>query len=574
MKERIKTVVALLLCMVFLLSALACGGEDDVADASAQGGKAESAAAAEKKEKLDIRFPYDGAPVSISYMDIDYRNDVRTYDGVVDEKLQEMLGNITFEYNLLPAGDFDSQYRLRAAVGDLCDINVGLNGQTIANNYGDTGYLLDFSAYLDYMPNYCKLAETYGNVFSYGEDGGIYAVTQVLPNDYFCFNWTWNNYYTENYGIEKPTTMEELLEAFRAAKAINPASYPFMSWPNGWLQQLCISYLGLRPFCVTLDAGCTLEYDWENTQEFVYPVLMDGAKEMIEFLHTCYAEGLIPPDFLTMDKETCNNIIIGSGDGWLAYGSWPVPGDFDAMSKTVAKDYAGYSVEYMLTPVWAGGRNKAYLFPNVEEGAGSGAISVNADVKNPELVCALIDYMISDEVDALVNWGIEGETYTVNENGERDFLRDVKSGTNPIGFIDLEKDYSCYTHINYKQFSWMSASTTTWEAQNKITLSTNWLPIWNDIQKYAIDHPECVISRGVADVAYTVDEIEEFSILLGKANTFCAEMLTSFVTGARDMSEWDEAIAELKEIGKLDRVLEIANGNKDSWKPLLVDGTR
>jgi putative aldouronate transport system substrate-binding protein len=520
-------------------------------------------------EKLDISFPYTGDPITISYFDVDYRNDARTYDGIIDEKLQKMIGNVVFEYNLVPESDFESQYRLRAAVGDLSDINVGLNGQSIANTYGDTGYLLNFADYLEYMPNYCKLAEKYGNVFSYGEDGGIYAVTQVLQQNYFCFNWTWNNYYTVNYGIEKPETMEELLEAFRAAKKINPNSYPFMSWPNGWLQQLVISYLGLRPFCVTLDGGCTLEYDWEDTHEFVYPILQDGAKEMIEFLHICYEEELIPPDFLTMTQENCNNIIMGSGDGWLAYGSWPVPGDFDAMTPQVQKEHPGYSVEYMLTPRWSEGRNKAYLYPNVEEGSAPGAISVNADVENPEFICALIDFMISDQVDELVNWGIEGETFEIDENGNRKFLDDVRTRANRLGTIDLEKDYSLYTHINYKQFSWMSASTTTWDAQNMVTLGESWLPIWEGIQQYGAEHPEVVISRGIADVQYTVDEIEELSILLGRANTYCAEMLTAFVTGKRPMSEWDQAIAELKEVGNLDRVLEIANGNKDTWKPII-----
>ena len=565
-----KRVIAILLLATIMLGLAACGSQ------TPNGGGGNNPSSGNQgdspKEVKTITFPYTGDPITLSYMDIDYRNDVRTYDGIVDEKLQEMIGNINFRYNLLPSGDFESQYRLRASVGDLCDINVGLNGQTIANNYGDTGYLLDFSKYLDYMPNYCKLAEKYGNVFSYGEDGGIYAVTQVLQKNYYCFNWTWNNYYTENYGIQKPTTMDGLLEAFRAAKKINPNCYPFMSWPNGWLQQLCISYLGLRPFCVTLDGGCTLEYDWEDTHEFIYPILKDGAREMIEFLHTCYEEQLIPPDFLTMKQETCNNIIIGSGDGWLAYGSWPVPGDFDVMRDSVAADYPGYSVEYMFTPVWEGGTGKAYLFPNVEEGAGPGAISVRADVENPELVCALIDYMISDEVDDLVNWGIEGETYRINDKGEHEFLETVKSGVNPRGMIDLEKDYSCYTHINYKQFSWMSASTTTWDAQNEITLSSSWLPIWQDIQQYAIDHPDVVISRGVSDVSYTVDEIEELSVLLGKANTYCAEMLTAFVTGTRDMSEWDDAIEELKQIGKLDRVLQIANGNKETWSYIINEG--
>jgi maltoporin len=177
--------------------------------------------------------------------------------------------------------------------------------------------------------------------------------------------------------------------------------------------------------------------------------------------------------------------------------------------------------------------------------------------------------MISDQVDELVNWGIEGETFEIDENGNRKFLDDVRTRANRLGTIDLEKDYSLYTHINYKQFSWMSASTTTWDAQNMVTLGESWLPIWEGIQQYGAEHPEVVISRGIADVQYTVDEIEELSILLGRANTYCAEMLTAFVTGKRPMSEWDQAIAELKEVGNLDRVLEIANGNKDTWKPII-----
>ena len=47
-----------------------------------------------------------------------------------------------------------------------------------------------------------------------------------------------------------------------------------------------------------------------------------------------------------------------------------------------------------------------------------------------------MDYFFTEEGDALMNWGIEGDTYTVNADGTRQFTDKVlKSELTPIGYL-------------------------------------------------------------------------------------------------------------------------------------------
>src|SRR5699024_2209987 len=59
-------------------------------------------------------------------------------------------------------------------------------------------------------------------------------------------------------------------------------------------------------------------------------------------------------------------------------------------------------------------------------------IIISAETEYPEYVVKMIDYQYSDEMIELLNWGIEGVTYTVDENGDHKFSDEILNAEDPV----------------------------------------------------------------------------------------------------------------------------------------------
>ena len=60
----------------------------------------------------------------------------------------------------------------------------------------------------------------------------------------------------------------------------------------------------------------------------------------------------------------------------------------------------------------------------------------------------------------------------------------------------------------------------------------------------------------------TGEQNDEISKIMTPVNTFVEEERIKFITGDRDLSEWDDFIAEIKKLGDIDEVLSYYNGGK------------
>jgi putative aldouronate transport system substrate-binding protein len=347
-------------------------------------------------------------------------------------------------------------------------------------------------------------------------------------------------YYTNKYGIQIPATTDELLEAMRAFKKIKPNASPHMSWSGNWFNQMNCMFLGTDPFAFSLGGG-SIVYDWDDTKGWKYVVERKGFKEMIQYMATQYREGLIPKDFITMPSDVIDSILYGSGDEWLFYTCWPVPSNFTSMYPEVQAKFPEYACTYITTPRWTG-RDSYYIWPNVMEGSGTGGIIVSSKVKSPELLCAALDYLISDEIDTLVHWGIEGETYTVNPDGSRSFVPQAKTASNPNGSLDLARDYGLYPHINYKQLGWITSNKSSWDTMfaTDVDMSDLFGISQNEINANAA--PKNAVQT-MPSPTFTIDEQEEIKEIMVSINTYVGEEVTKFVLGERPMSEFDSFMA-------------------------------
>lgn len=144
-----------------------------------------------------------------------------------------LLGNVSIEWSSAPWGDFDSKTSLFLNTGDLPDIVWLRKSSDVVANYGGLGYFLNFKDYLDYMPNLKSYLETYPQIANMAtEDGALYCLNDIEPNDYVDESFFVNTTALKKLGKEIPTTWDEMLDCMRAYKKENPNGNAFITY--GW----------------------------------------------------------------------------------------------------------------------------------------------------------------------------------------------------------------------------------------------------------------------------------------------------------------------------------------------------
>ena len=96
-----------------------------------------------------VSFPYTGEEVVFSgfgYDGLDQNPELPCI-----QAWQEHIGNIKVDYEFLAYSDYLEKYKIMLSTGDMPDILPVPNIRGVIAQYGDTGMLLDFSKYLDYI---------------------------------------------------------------------------------------------------------------------------------------------------------------------------------------------------------------------------------------------------------------------------------------------------------------------------------------------------------------------------------------------------------------------------------------
>lgn len=478
----------------------------------------------------DSLLPYSGDPVSYK----GYAADVgitESRDSLVYKAYKEMTGDVTIDWSTAPWDDFDTTTAMYLNTGDLPDIVWLRNPSSVVSNYGDMGYFLNYMDYLDYMPNLTKCLDEYPQFKRLmTEDGKLFCVLDVEPYDSLQETFYVNKTELDALGLEVPTTWDEMLAAMRAFKEAKPEGTPFISY--GW----GLSYYQYALGCIN-NAKTGLYYDGEK---WTHALLEEtsGYRDLTDIMHTMYSEGLLHPEFSTMSDDQAYQIVT-DGD-WLF--------SFFYTTCIANEIFVGnpipYEVEPMLTPAFKEG-DPAYEMITVTYDATPGwGYFVNADVQNPELICSLVDNIISPEASLLFNWGIKGETYDDDENGNHHFIGEYAESTDTrkaagVGnFMDVR-------YIQYKMRD------TDYAANGELAQKSYDLLVHALIDGTA---QPIVALRGTPSLS--AEALETVARNTTPINTYIDENIILFIDGSRPMDEWDSFVEETKQYGDFDAVLE------------------
>lgn len=437
----------------------------------------------------------------------------------LENALNEQL-NVFF--NIVPIQEnMDERLNLALASRELPDVYFGINLER-ASNFGTLqGALVDLTEYFHLMPNYLAWAETMGDYpyYFYTADGALY----MLPNYGYgtasnSTLWYYREDIFEELGLEVPTTDAELYEVLVAMKEAYPDSYPLTL--RNW-------------FSVFQPQFDRIGYQWgtshdmyycNDRQEWVYAQLDPEYRDMMEFLQKLYVEELIPPHSLSIDTAGWQELIY-TNRGFI-FNDFQARVDF--FNAPMRQENPDVTFAYM--PPFAGGSNGTTKFnPQSQLIINGPGIFVTSD--NIEKIITYFDWLFTPEAELLMSWGIQGETYDYDANGNRYHIGMVP-GENV--FFDLIRTFGFFQRGFYCLVDPLSHTAS----------------VASPEQIYAVQR--VVTDAGeyrIPGITFSEARQDRFNVLNASIKTLSDEGVGMFMTAQRPMSEWDDFLAELRAAG-------------------------
>lgn len=347
-----------------------------------------------------------------------------------DEMMPEYLGctlDITWEETLW--NDYLTNQPTQMASGTFADVvPFGTTTKDLPNQYGPDQMLVDLSQYKDLFVNYQKFIDgtTGGEEAIYNEDGSVYAFYSGSVNEnniqgaqsFTAFAYRFD--LLQENDLTPATTLDEYTELCRKLKELYPDAYPISNSTK--------DYAFYRGFVGIFHTWDTLYW---NGSEWVYGPTEDSFREMLIYLNGLYKEGLIDPEFVT---DTSDQVKAKAVTGKIL----TVPtlwagsvADWNKAIKEGGDTKTSWGLAYlpskdgeMVSWKWGSKMPGYSLTKNF-------GIMINADTEYPEWIIKMIDYQYSDEMIDMMNWGVEGETYEVKEDGTKDFTEAVYNEEDP-----------------------------------------------------------------------------------------------------------------------------------------------
>jgi len=405
-----KRMFALLLSlvMVFSVVAAACGNND--ANNGATGGTGTETGGSDGQQPLDkVTFTI--------FNGVAGEKDVNTNETRIGKILEDQTGVNFFIEHLV--GDLNTKIGTMVAGGEYPDVIIPDAG---VNQVIDAGALIDLTKYLtsDEYPNLKKVYEPYLNLMKW-DDGTIplLSFSPVVgefisdPNINQGAFWIqrrvleWDNYpkiktvdqyfdlierYIAAHPGENLTGFITLSHDWRFFATTNVPNH-LAGYPNDGEVMVDMETLEAKIY-----AGSEYEYRW------------------FKKLNEINAKGLFDKSsFVDNYDQYIAKLMSHNVLGFFDYG-WQVATANDALRDAARLDPSQDGYRYFPLPVVFDENIKdQYLDPpGFVNNRGMG-ITVSA--KDPDRIMKFLDNLLKEENQILVKWGIEGETYLVDENG-------------------------------------------------------------------------------------------------------------------------------------------------------------
>ena len=443
--------------------------------------------------------------------------------------LSEYTG-IEIDWLRPPTGAEEEQaYNLMIASGDLPDIIMRYGLAGVCETLLEDGIIIALNDYMDdYLPSinaYLNNNEIIKKAIM-TDSSQFYMVPGIREDTEFLGSWLGpvvNKAYLEDVNLDLPETIDDWNNMLYAFK--DTIDIPFSPYISGHLRGLFGNSFGFYDgFYVDLDNKAA---HWMNAE---------GYKDFLILMNRWFMDGIIDPNFVTMDIQGLAAQLVEKKIGASYYGTATPNRFYDAIVERDG-DFNYVGVPY---PVAKAGDK--VLFKQGELLTGIGA-AITTACKNVELAARFLDYGYSEEGLIVWNFGKEGVSfdYVGGKPVFKDFILN-----DPEGTTTAMQKYSG-TSVDG-----ISLQLTDMILQRDRELSNGYRAVWGT------NAEESARYRWPATITPTVDEGTELANIQTALLTYADEMYIKFIIGSEPLDNYDQYLANLESMN-IGRVLDIKN---------------
>jgi putative aldouronate transport system substrate-binding protein len=449
-------------------------------------------------------------------------------------------------YSFLDSSD---KQNLMIASGDYTDIIVGsLNYSGGVDGAVEEDVLTDISEYAEYMPDYMNtLFQNVDNVAAaYSTDFHLTAFYGINDPDAKAeYGPVLRQDWLDELGLDTPVTYDDWHDVLTAFKD-NYGATLWVTAYGGVPGDLSGGY-GVMEYC-----GGAGFPTWTEDGEFKFAALEDEFHDYLRMMHQWYTEGLIYPDFLSQggtdypDSNLINNGDIGV---WFTYVSY-----LEAEQAQLAASDAAGTIGAVAWPVVEEGNVKLETYGKLPNNAGidgQGGFSVTTASDNIPLLCAIFNEFYTEDGYDFCNWGIEGETYTLNEDGTHAFTEVITNDEYSLG-ANIMMTYYFFKDgpFQYDNSRYLASYT-----DMQLEAATLWTTGGNNASTSTM----------------TTDQSYDYFTAQTDISTVYQEYTVKFIVGDKDVdADWQEFIDQLYGCG-LEDFMELGQAGIDQYADRFVE---
>lgn len=407
-----RKVVSLMLVSAMVAGMLAGCGSDS--GSSKGGSSTETGSAAEASSSGETAD--DKSPITFEYFNADGKNG--NWDNPVAKAITEATGvTLDVSYPVASQGDAKEDIALMIANDEYPDM---IYAKGAATDLYQAGALIDMTDLIEkYGPNIKKMYGAEMEKLKWSQDDpGIYQLSyagvnqKTLTTGGSC-QIQWAALKENDY--KYPKTLDEYEKMIKSYLAAHPKT-------EDGLDMIGITMSASDwHWMITLGnpAGLIADASPDNGQWIIddeynvhYKHVTDEEKEYFKWLCRMYNEGILDPNFATQTDDdyiakVASGRVVAITDAEWHYSQCEATLVADGK---VDQTYVGLPVTLREDQV-----EKALLYQGTTVGWG---IGITKSCEDPVRAIKFLDYLCSDEGQILYHWGIEGENYFLDDDGQ------------------------------------------------------------------------------------------------------------------------------------------------------------
>jgi putative aldouronate transport system substrate-binding protein len=440
----------------------------------------------------------------------------------------------------------DTNFSLMMASGDLTDLI----------RYGATGYpnglsgaleqdqIVNLTSYLaDYAPSYNYILEVDDqiNLDVRTDDGDVLGFFQIYSQDggydiSIARGPVMRQDLLDDLGVDVPTTYDELTDVLLAFKTEYDLSDPIWIGNSGFSD----------------DSALIGGYDVTNgfyqiDGQVHYGPLEDGFEDYLTMMHSWYEAGILNSDFISYEdnpNSPTNEGLKYSGQAGMHYCSGSNMDNYNNDSTCEDPDF-----QLVAVPFIAGKDGINHFGQDTFAVKPMGCMTVTTGCKNVELAIEWCDFWYSDAGSMLSNYGIEGQTFEYDDEGQPHWTEFVTNNPDGVSYVVCRQVYLTLTQQP-------GIYNMDMELERLSDNGKNAIEVWNASADGAYLITSCY--------SMDADESEELSAILSDINTLNDESWIKFITGDKSLDEYD-AYVEMLYSMNIERAIEIYQDALDRY---------